>query len=170
MAFIILGGIALFITIVIYILDRFVFDDATCTGFSGALLLGILIFLASIMITSIVIDVKYNDLPINREYYEVIESQMYDLEFIKDNKYLILHLDDNTVSFIYIKDNYPVLNNISTEESHIYTDIFGEPGRVFITKWRPISKFVQSFSKNNYEHITYDIYLPKSETILGGDP
>ena len=170
MAFIIWGGIAIFCGIIFFILDKWVCDDATCTdGFAG-FLAAVAIFLAGILISSIIVECKYADPHINREYFEQIDTTVYNLEIINNDNYVLYNMGEKTVNFIYYKDGYPVINNANDKEVNIYTYIEGEPARVIVTHWQPKSAFARSLDKSHYEHTTYDIYLASEELLMSGNP
>lgn len=176
MGVLLVGGIALTVTILITIFCRsrdyppYAVEEHISTGIIGGLCTFFLITMFSVIICS----TQYDNINIfnNRNKFINSASQIYYLEEIQKSQFVILNMDNDKVNFIYQdQNNMPVMCTIPVEMVKIYTNVTGEPAMVRISTWELRSWYAKSFlNKNSFSKTTYEIYLPGEVKVISSTP
>ena len=169
MAWLLIGGIALVVAIIVFIIcwktDSQPYEYGKYLFSSGAI--GIGVFLLVTMFSSIICSTLDINVFNNRDKFVNLSSQMYHLENIQESQYIILNTQETEINFIYKdEDNNLIINTAPIESVKIYTNVYGEPARIQISNWELKNWYVKSILGKDAYITTYEIYLPDALQII----
>lgn len=173
MAWLLIGGIALLVSIIVFFIERK--NDYppydTPEHLITSTICGFCTFMIVALFSAIICSSLDTGVFQYREKYINLESNIYCLEEIQNGQFAILNLDSDEVNLMYINENnIPVMCSVPIDSTKIYTNIKNKSPSVCITKWELKNWYVKSILGKAARETTYEIYLPNEARIVSTAP
>lgn len=169
MSWLILIGISLLVGFLFFLINTIKDKESAGEYLGGGVLISICVFFLLLMIFTIHFSNKYTP-PVNLDDFELIQEEYHPLADIIDDKYIFLDIEQQNINFVYLTGRTPIIVNEPIELVKIqYCAKEDGIAHVYINHLQPKSWLANHFQ--NYELVTYIIYLPTEENIyIGGNP